>query len=343
MTTATAPPTKKPKQDFNPDDFRMTIGEHLEELRKRLVLGLLGFGVVMITFMIPAVGDNVVSILCAPLVRGMEEHGIPAQLHVIGLTEGFMTYLQICIVAALVIAGPWLIYQLWLFIAAGLYPQERKTITKYIPLSLVLLVSGVLFVYFVVLPLTVNFFLSFNADMPLPPGIAKHVIVPDAELPPGFPLKLPFLRGDPKDPQPGTVWINILESRIKLVLPPVDKDHAPEIRMLQFTTTNLLASTITLDDYIGFVFTFMLVFGVAFQLPLVQLALVRVGLVEIEFFKKQRKIVYFVMTIVAAVTAPGDVVTSMIALLVPMMVLYEFGIWLAQWGEKQRKLAEQQE
>jgi sec-independent protein translocase protein TatC len=85
------------------------------------------------------------------------------------------------------------------------------------------------------------------------------------------------------------------------------------------------------------------VFGVAFQLPLVQLALVRVGLVEIEFFKKQRKIVYFVMTIVAAVTAPGDVVTSMVALLVPMIVLYEFGIWLAQWGEKQRKLAEEKE
>ena len=343
MTTATAPPQQKKPKDFNPDDFRMTIGEHLEELRKRLVLGLVGFAVVMITFMVPAVGYHVVSILCAPLVKGMERHGIPPQLHVIGLTEGFMTYLQICIVAALVFAGPWLIYQLWLFIAAGLYPHERKTITKYIPLSLALLVSGVLFVYFAVLPLTVDFFLSFNAEMPLPGGVANPVIVPDASLPPGFPLKIPILQGDPRDPRPGTLWFNSLESRIKLVLPPVDDKHPPEIRMLQFTTTNLLASTITLDDYIGFVFTFMLVFGVAFQLPLVQLALVRVGLVEIEFFKKQRKIVYFVMTIVAAVTAPGDVVTSMVALLVPMIVLYEFGIWLAQWGEKQRRLAEEKE
>jgi sec-independent protein translocase protein TatC len=297
----------------------------------------------MITFMVPAVGYHVVAILCAPLVKGMEKHGIPAQLHVIGLTEGFMTYLQICIVAAFVFAGPWLIYQLWLFIAAGLYPHERKTITKYIPLSMVLLVSGVLFVYFLVLPLTVDFFLSFNADMPLPSGIAKPVIVPDADLPSGFPFKIPILNGDPRDPAPGTVWFNALEKRIKLLLPPIDDKHPGEIRMLQFTTTNLLASTITLDDYIGFVFTFMLVFGVAFQLPLVQLALVRVGLVEIEFFKKQRKIVWFVMTIVAAVMAPGDVVTSMIALLVPMVLLYEFGIWLAQWGEKQRKIEEQKE
>ncbi|HSZ57798.1 MAG TPA: twin-arginine translocase subunit TatC [Tepidisphaeraceae bacterium] len=340
MTTATAPPEqKKPKDPFNPDDFRMTIGEHLEELRKRLVLGLVGFAVVMITFMVPAVGYRVVAILCDPLVKGMKKHGLPPQLHVIGLTEGFMTYLQICIVAAFVFAGPWLIYQLWLFIAAGLYPHERKTITKYIPLSLALLVSGVLFVYFLVLPLTVDFFLSFNADMPLPGGLNSQITVPNAKLP----LDIPILKGDPVDPTPGKLWYNELEDKLKIKLPPIDDKHPGEIRMLQFTTTNLLASTITLDDYIGFVFTFMLVFGVAFQLPLVQLALVRVGLVEIEFFKKQRKIVWFVMTIVAAVMAPGDVVTSMIALLVPMVLLYEFGIWLAQWGEKQRKLEEQKE
>jgi sec-independent protein translocase protein TatC len=340
MTTATAPPAqKKPKDQFNPDDFRMTIGEHLEELRKRLVLGLVGFGVVMITFMIPAVGYHVVAILCDPLVEGMKRHNLPPQLHVIGLTEGFMTYLQICIVAAFVFAGPWLIYQLWLFVAAGLYPHERKTITKYIPLSLALLISGVMFVYFLVLPLTVDFFLSFNADMPLPGGISSNITLHDAKMP----LEIPILKGDPENPPPGKLWYNTLEDKLKIKLPPVDDSHPGEIRMLQFTTTNLLSSTITLDDYIGFVFTFMLVFGVAFQLPLVQLALVRVGLVEIEFFKKQRKIVYFVMTIVAAVTAPGDVVTSMIALLVPMVVLYEFGIWLAQWGEKQRRLEQEKE
>ena len=339
MTTATESPPKKPKDKFDPDDFRMTIGEHLEELRKRLILGLLGFGVILIVFMVPAIGERALMILCKPLIDGLRAHQLPTQLHVIGLTEGFMTYLQISIVGGIVFAGPWLIYQLWLFVAAGLYPHERKTVTKYIPLSMTLLMTGVLFVYFVVLPITVKFFLDFNANLPLPADVVSPTIVPDARLP----FKVPVLKGDPADPTPGSMWYNQLEDRLKIKLPPLDDKHASEIRIMQFSTQNLLASTITLDDYIGFVLTFMLVFGVAFQLPLVQLALVRIGIVEIEFLKKQRKIVWFIMAIVAAVMAPGDVVTSMLALLVPMVVLYEFGIWLAQWGQKQREKEERDE
>jgi sec-independent protein translocase protein TatC len=339
MTTATEPPPSKPRNKFDPDDFRMTIGEHLEDLRKRLILGLLGFAVVLIVFMVPAIGERALMILCKPLIDGLRAHQLPTQLHVIGLTEGFMTYLQISIIGGVVFAGPWLIYQLWLFVAAGLYPHERKTITKYIPLSMALLMAGVLFVYFVVLPITVNFFLTFNANLPLPADVVSHVLVPDAKLT----VQVPLLKGDPVDPPPGSIWYNLLEDRYKFKLPPIDDKHAGEIRIMQFTTQNLLASTITLDDYIGFVLTFMLVFGVAFQLPLVQLALVRIGIVEIDFLKKQRKIVWFIMAIVAAVMAPGDVVTSMLALLIPMVVLYEFGIWLAQWGEKQRKREEESE
>ena len=331
MTTATAPPPNKPKQKFDPDEFRMTIGEHLEELRKRLVLGLLGFAVVLIVFMVPAVGDRVVAMLCAPLIRGMQKHHIPPQLHVIGITEGFMTYLWLCVVAAIVIAGPWLIYQLWLFIAAGLYPHERKVVTKFIPLSIGLFVAGVVFVYLLVLPLTIDFFLGFNADMPLP-GIQPSVKIADAKLP----TTMPVLQGDPANPPPGSFWYNSVEDRLKFKLPG-ENGQPGEIRMLQFSTTNLLASTITLDDYIGFVLSFMLVFGVAFQLPLVQLALVRIGIVEIEFLKKQRRIVYFIMAIVAAVISPGDIVTSMLALLIPMLFLYEMGIWLAQWGQRKRE------
>jgi len=77
-------------------------------------------------------------------------------------------------------------------------------------------------------------------------------------------------------------------------------------------------------------------------LPLVLMALVRVGLVEIEFLKKQRRIVYFIMTIVAAIIAPGDVVTTMVALLIPMFLLYELGIWLAMWSQKKREQAERE-
>ena len=327
MTTATAPPPKA-KQHFDPDEFRMTIGEHLEELRKRLIYGLLGFAAALIFFMVPQVGMRVITIFCTPLINGQRHHHINSQLQAIGLTEVFMTYLQICVICALVVAGPWLIYQLWLFVAAGLYPNERKTVTKYIPLSITLFVTGILFVYFIVLPLTIDFFLTFNGEIPLPAG-DPVVVAPDTQLP----FQVPILDGDPRNPPDGAIWFNRLQDRLKI------KIHG-ELRVLQFSTEKLIASNFSLDDYIGFVLMFMLVFGVAFQLPLVLLALVRVGLVEIEFLKKQRRIVWFVMTIVAAVIAPGDVVTSMVALLVPLIVLYEFGIWLAQLGDKQRRAEE---
>lgn len=330
MTTATAPP-EKPKHKFDPDEFRMTIGEHLEELRKRLVYGLLGFGIVLIVFMVPAVGQRTLSILCKPLIDALIAHNLPPQLYAIGITEGFMTYLQISIVGGLVFAGPWLIYQMWLFISAGLYPHERKAITKYIPMSLMLFLTGVLFVYFMVLPLTLNFFLSFNAEMPLPSEATSPVIVPDA-----VPLVVPPLRGDPKNQPPGAMWYNVLENRLKYRLPGVDADHPGELRVMPMSTQNLLASTITLDQYIGFVLTFMLVFGVAFQLPLVMLALVTIGVIDTDLLRKHRKIVWFIMTIVAAVMAPGDIVTSMLALLIPLVFLYEFGIWLADFAQKKR-------
>lgn len=331
MTTATEPPPNKANVEFDPDEYRMTIGEHLEELRKRLIYGLLGFVVALIFFMVPSVGERMMTIFCAPMVHAMEQHKIPPQLIVIGVTEGFMTYLQICVICALVIAGPWLVYQLWLFVAAGLYPNERKTITKYIPLSIGLMVTGVLFVYFLVLPMTVNFFLTFNSGIPLPPDLNKHTIVAD---PPPL-TRFTILEGDPANPPPGAVWFNSLESQLKIKLP-------DELRVLPFSSVNLIDSKFTLDDYIGFVFTLMLVFALAFQLPLVLMALVRVGLVEIEFLKKQRRIVYFIMTIVAAVIAPGDVVTTMVALLIPMFLLYEFGIWLAIWAQKKREQAERE-
>jgi sec-independent protein translocase protein TatC len=333
MTTATEPPPKAEKTKFDPDEFRMTIGEHLEELRKRLVYGLLGFAIVLIAFMVPAVGNRAMEILVKPLTDGLKKYHLPSQVYVNGLTEGFMTYLQICIVAGLVFAGPWLIYQMWLFISAGLYPHERKAVTRYIPLSLILFVAGVLFVYFVVLPLTVNFFLSFNAEMPSPTKI-------DIKVQGAKGLSLPVFQGDPEDQTGPSIWFNTVDQQVKLRLPAVDATHPGGLRVIQFTSENLLASHITLDDYIGFVFTFMLVFGVAFQLPLVLLALVSIGIIDTAVLRKHRKIVWFIMTILAAVMAPGDIVTSMLALLIPLVLLYEFGIWLAEFGEKRRKQRE---
>ncbi|HQY89818.1 MAG TPA: twin-arginine translocase subunit TatC, partial [Tepidisphaeraceae bacterium] len=71
-------------------------------------------------------------------------------------------------------------------------------------------------------------------------------------------------------------------------------------------------------------------FGVSFQLPLVILALARIGILDVTELKAMRKVVYFVLVIVAAVITPGDVFTATIALTVPLILLYELGIWLAR-------------
>ena len=74
----------------------------------------------------------------------------------------------------------------------------------------------------------------------------------------------------------------------------------------------------------------LLTFGLSFQLPLVVLALVRIGIVDIDQLKAFRRYVYFAITILAAAITPGDVITATILLMIPLIFLYELGIWLAR-------------
>jgi len=70
--------------------------------------------------------------------------------------------MKVSLIAAMAISGPWIVYQLWKFISAGLYPKERKYVTKYIPLSITLMLLGMIFVYYVVLPFSLQFFHRFH-------------------------------------------------------------------------------------------------------------------------------------------------------------------------------------
>ena len=99
-------------------------------------------------------------------------------------------------------------------------------------------------------------------------------------------------------------------------------------RVIPFGPEKLLAPHITLPDYIDLVVGMLITFALAFQLPLVVLALLRIGIIELETAKAARKYVYFAMVIIAAVITPGDVITATVALLVPLCLLYELGIFL---------------
>lgn len=80
----------------------------------------------------------------------------------LNVQEAFLTYLKVSFVAGFVIASPWVFYQVWLFVAAGLYPHERHYVYIYLPISLTLFVVGALFCFFAVFPFVLHFLLQFN-------------------------------------------------------------------------------------------------------------------------------------------------------------------------------------
>lgn len=85
--------------------------------------------------------------------------------------EAFMTYLKVALIAGVVVSSPWIFYQLWLFIAAGLYQHERKFVYMYGTMSLVLFVSGAIFCFYAVFPLVLEFLLEFNNRIGVTPQI----------------------------------------------------------------------------------------------------------------------------------------------------------------------------
>ncbi|ADG68503.1 Sec-independent protein translocase, TatC subunit [Planctopirus limnophila DSM 3776] len=89
----------------------------------------------------------------------------------LNVQEAFMTYLKVGFVSGLVFASPWVIYQLWLFVAAGLYPHERRYVYIYLPFSIGLFLAGAAFCYFAVFPLMLDFLLGYNARLGINPQI----------------------------------------------------------------------------------------------------------------------------------------------------------------------------
>ena len=304
----------------DPDSFRMSFGEHLEELRTRLILGLGGF-VVAFVFCLAVVRDWVFQFLCRPLLDIMQQYELNTQLYDRTGGDTFSIYLKLSAIAATIIASPWLIYQLWMFVAAGLYPAERRTVTKYIPLFCALLFSGVAFAFYVVLPMTLNFLIYFTTSVKLPSS--WEPVATTQAMPSTLPI-VPFIAGDPPAPIPdGALWFNKDQSRLKM-------SYNGKVRVVQYTSENLVAPLIELGDYTDMLLMMLLTFGLSFQTPLAVMLLVRIGIFELNDLKKMRKIVYFALVIIATAITPGDVITASVALVFPLCALYELGLLLAR-------------
>jgi sec-independent protein translocase protein TatC len=103
--------------------------------------------------------------------------------------------------------------------------------------------------------------------------------------------------------------------------------------VIQYGPESLVTPFIALPDYIDMVLMWLLIFGLAFQLPLVTMAIVRVGVVEVQSLARLRRYVYMGLAIVSAMLMP-DLFSGTLALMVPLCLLYEFGLLLARMRPK---------
>jgi sec-independent protein translocase protein TatC len=141
------------------EEDKAPFTDHLEELRSRLIKCIIA---VVVGFILTyAFKENLFDILMGPLSLLLGEKG---DMVFTSLPEAFFTYLKVSALAGLMLAAPVVFYQFWMFIAPGLYSNERKLLLPIVCLSSFFFVGGALFGYFVVFPTGFKFFLSFTTD-----------------------------------------------------------------------------------------------------------------------------------------------------------------------------------
>jgi sec-independent protein translocase protein TatC len=147
-----------------PDDVRMSIWEHLEELRRRIIKAALG--VVTTTVVAWCFRTEILSWLVIPYQRTwMSRFHKELVLQTLAPADAFLGYLELSLTAGIVVASPIIFYQLWSFISPGLYRKEKKLIVPFVLFSSILFLSGVAFAYYVAFPFTFNYFLSLLGEV----------------------------------------------------------------------------------------------------------------------------------------------------------------------------------
>jgi sec-independent protein translocase protein TatC len=233
-----------------------TFLSHLIELRTRLIRAVLVFGAVLGLLMVWPGAGAVYDLLAQPMMQAL-----PEGTHMIatGVVTPFFVPLKVTALVAFVVALPFILYQVWAFVAPGLYQHEKRLGLPLVIGSTLLFIMGMAFCYFFVF---------------------------------------------------GTVFKFIAEFAPKSITP------APDI-----------------EQYLAFVMTMFLAFGMTFEVPVAVVLLARFGVVSIEKLREARPYVIVGAFVVAAIVTPPDVV-SQFMLALPMIVLYEVGIVLARLARR---------
>ncbi len=230
----------------DPDD-RLTVVEHLTELRRRLVVSVAAIVVAFIAMY--AIHEQLLDVLLKPLPSRYRT------LLALSPQEPFVVTLKVAIGAAVLLALPVWLYQLYAFVVPAIAPQTRRKMLAVVAGVSGLFLGGVVFGYYLVLPVALDWLLGF-----------------------------------------------------------ADGSFSVQLRA---------------GDYFSFVLTMLLAAGLVFEVPVAMLALARMGLVPAAQFRRQWRLAIVVIAVLAAILPGGDPV-SMLLLMIPMIVLYQLGIILAQ-------------
>ncbi len=292
----------------------MPFGDHLEELRKRLIYALLGLGPILVVAIV--FSRPMVMALIETVLEAQREQNLPARMIQTAPAETFMASLHLAIIATVLVGSPWLIYQLWLFVAPGLYVSERRFVHILLPMSGVLTITSIVFLYALVMPMVVGFFLMFGSSFTGPPA-------PTAPLPEGAVLPtFPLLEADPVDPAPGSAWINMDLREFRVAVPQGESQAA--ILGVPLTRTSSIEQQYRVADYLKMFLSMALAFALGFQTPVVVLLLGWLGLIEPATLTKFRRHVIMICLVLGAVLTPADPL-SMLALSIPLYALFELG------------------
>jgi len=229
-----------------------TFISHLVELRDRLLRSIYAvLGVFTLLWFWPGLAE-IYDLLALPMMRTL-----PEGTHMIatGVITPFLVPLKVGLMAAFLLALPYVLYQVWGFIAPGLYAHEKRLALPLVFGSTLLFLAGIAYCYFVVFNLVFRFIIQF----------APKSITP-----------------------------------------------APDI-----------------EAYLSFVLTMFAAFGLTFEIPLIQVVLVRTGMLTVAKLRDIRSYVIVGAFVIAAIVTPPDVVSQLL-LAIPMCLLYECGILLAQ-------------
>jgi len=241
----------------NDEVEKMSLTDHLTDLRKRLVRACIAIGIGF--FACYYYKDWLFDIITRPLTAVLPKN---SYLIYTGLTEAFFVYMKLAIFASLIITSPFVLYQIWKFIAPGLLPDEKKYVVPFVISSSLLFIGGVLFGYLVALPPAFEFFVSFNSKY--------------------------------------------------------------------------LQAMIAFSDYLSLFVTFLLGFGLSFELPVFMFFLAKLGIVNSKMLSKQRRYAILVIFVVAAILTPSPDALSQALMAIPLMFLYEVSIFVTKFVEKKK-------